>query len=289
MVNATWKLPPERAGRDAPPALAERRAAMAAAAMPGAEPSDRVHPRAVSCGRVQAFVCEPAAPVCTFVYLHGGGYRLGEAANWVPFASRLANAAAARVVLVDYKLAPEHPFPSAIHDVAAAYDDVRAHGLPVVVGGDSAGGGLAAALTVACVDSGVEVPAGLVLLSPWLDLTVEASTYESRRSRDQLFSAEAATEAADSYLQGVAPDDPLASPLFADLSGFPPTLLFAGGAEVLLEDTLAFASQLGRADVTFECHVARGMQHVWPTIFPDLVESQRALSDIVEFVARVTV
>jgi len=287
-VSRVWKLPPERSGHDASHALAERRASMAGATMPGADAPDGIKPSAVTCGRVRAFVCEPAAPECTFVYLHGGGYRLGEAANWTPFGSRLAQAASARVVLVDYKLAPEHPFPSAIHDVVAAYDDVRAGELPVVVGGDSAGGGLAAALTVACVDSGVEVPAGLVLLSPWLDLTVHAGTFESRRTRDQLFSAEAATEAAESYLQGVAPDDPLASPLFADLRGFPPTLLFAGGAEVLLEDTLAFATRLGQADVTFECHVARDMQHVWPTIFPDLVESQRALSDIVEFVTRVT-
>jgi len=261
---------------------------MADAAMPSADALGGIEPRVETRGRVQAFVCEPAVPTCTFLYLHGGGYRLGEAAGWIPFAARLATATSARVVLVDYKLAPEHPFPAAIHDVVAAYDVVRAQGLPVVVGGDSAGGGLAAALAVACVDSGVEVPAGLVLLSPWLDLTVRAATFESRRTRDQLFSAEAATEAADSYLQGVAPDDPLASPLFADLRGFPPTLLFAGGAEVLLEDTLAFASRLGHADVTFECHVVSDMQHVWPTIFPDLVESQRAVSDIVEFVARVT-
>jgi acetyl esterase/lipase len=284
----TWSLPPERAGHAASPELAERRASMAARALPGADATGGIEFRATTCGRVPAFVGEPLAPVCTFVYLHGGGYRLGEAAGWIPFASRIASAASARVVLVDYKLAPEHPFPSALHDVVHAYDEVREHGLPVVVGGDSAGGGLAAALAVACVASGVEGPAGLVLLSPWLDLTVEASTFESRRDRDLLFSAEAATTAADSYLQGVAPDDPLASPLFADLAGFPPTLLFAGGAEVLLEDTLAFASRLGRADVTFECHVAHDMQHVWPTIFPDLPESRRALSDIVEFVARVS-
>ena len=150
---------------------------MAGAAMPSADALGGIEPRVETRGRVQAFVCEPDEPTSTFLYLHGGGYRLGEAAGWIPFAARLATATSARVVLVDYKLAPEHPFPAAIHDVVAAYDDVRAQGLPVVVGGDSAGGGLAAALAVACVESGVEVPAGLVLLSPWLDLTVRAATF----------------------------------------------------------------------------------------------------------------
>jgi epsilon-lactone hydrolase len=287
VTSPPWDLPPERPGREASPQLLERRASMAGVAMPTAGGDGTMEPRYSTCGRSSAYVCEPPDPACILVYLHGGGYRLGEAAGWIPFAARLAVAVPARVVLLDYKLAPEHPFPSAIHDAVAAYDDVREDGLPVVVAGDSAGGGLAAALVVACGRAGVEAPAGLVLLSPWLDLTVQATTYESRRASDQLFSSDSATEAADAYLQGVAADEPLASPLFAELDNFPPTLLFAGGAEVLLEDTLRFAHRLALADVSVECHVAHGMQHVWPTIQPELVESQRAVRDIARFVAGV--
>ena len=238
-----------------------------------------------SWGGVDCVVCEVPSPTSTILYFHGGGYRLGAARFSAAFGSRLARAANARVVVADYRLAPEHPFPAAIHDAAAAYGALlEAHGPDIIVGGDSAGGGLAAALVVACRTAGIAPPRALVLLSPWVDLTVQNSTFSSRSGSDQLFSKESALEAAEMYLQGHDPNDVLASPLFAELSGFPPVLVFAGGYEVLLEDTTMFASRLALGGVSVEAHVVAGMQHVWPTIFPDLDESRVALHQMGEFV-----
>ena len=285
-VGAAWDLPPLRAGRPAPADLAERRAGLRAFAV--ATPAEGVERLDVDWGGVPSLVFEPESPRSTVLYLHGGGYRLGHPTMWASFGSRLALETSSRVVVPDYRLAPEHPFPAALHDAAAAYDEATVSGMPVVVGGDSAGGGLAAALTLACRRSARAVPRGLVLVSPWVDLTGRAATYDSRRDTDQLFSLDAADVAADAYLQGTAADDPLASPLFGDLSGFPPSLVFGGGAEVLLADAVEFTGRLALAGVTVESHFVAGMQHVWVTTESDLPERTAAFSDVVRFINAVT-
>ncbi len=242
-------------------------------------------------GGVACTVVEPENATRTVLYLHGGGYRLGSPAGWITFASGLAASAAARMVIVDYRLAPEDPFPAALHDAASVYDALLDAGTPagaVVIAGDSAGGGLAAALTLACVPSSRPLPAGVLLISPWVDLSVDASTYSSRAATDQLFSEESAREAADSYLQGFDARDPLASPRFGDVTGFPPTLVFGGGAEVLLDDALRFTARLADAGTSVELHVVAGMQHVWPTIFHDLDESVAAIEAMARFLQRVS-
>ena len=124
-------------------------------------------------------------------------------------------------------------------------------------------------------------------ISPWVDLRVQAGTYDSKGATDQLFSRESAADASDQYLQGHPADDPMASPVLADVRGAPPSLVIAGSAEVLLDDALALAAALARADVPVELLVGAGMQHVYPTLFPDLAESRLALARIAEFVARV--
>ena len=277
-----WALPAAREGRAAPADIAARRAAVQA--MATANPVDGVARIDAEWGGVPSVVLEPASVTRTVLYLHGGGYRLGHPTMWITFASRLARETSSRVVVPDYRLAPEDPYPAALHDVTAAYDEALARGLPVVVGGDSAGGGLAAALTLACPPSGREVPRALVLVSPWVDLTGRADTYRSRGETDQLFSLDAATVAADAYLQGVSPDEPLASPLFGDLSGFPPSLVFGGGDEVLLADAIELTSRLALAGVTVESHFVAGMQHVWVTLESDLPERAVAFADLVRFV-----
>jgi acetyl esterase/lipase len=188
-----------------------------------------------------------------------------------------------RVVLVDYRLAPEFPFPAALRDAVAVYDAVRADGGTVHVGGDSAGGGLAAAVAVACLQHGVAVPAGLVLISPWLDLTQTAGTFASRAETDVMFSKTSGDEAAGLYLQGLDPRDPLASPQFADVTGFPPTQLFAGGQETLLDDSLEFAARLARAGGAVELVVAPDQQHVYPYLAPDTAAGRAAHTAIVRF------
>lgn len=280
-----WNLPDERPGHDAEPDLLARRAMVAG--LPSPEPPPGVTRTHSTLAGVASLTCSPPDPTATILYLHGGGYRLGTPAMWAAFASRLADAASARVEVLDYRLAPEHPFPAALRDATAAYGTLLDDGAPVVVAGDSAGGGLAAAVAVASAGAGATPPRGLVLISPWVDLTVTADTYATHGARDQLFSREAATDAAALYLQGHPADDPLASPLFADAEAFPPTLLFAGGDEVLLGDAVAFTERLAVAGVSVEAHLVAGMQHVWPTLDLDHEEAQRALATIARFVTRV--
>ena len=130
------------------------------------------------------------------------------------------------------------------------------------------------------------LPSGVTLFSPWLDLTVTADSYDTQRPRPTCSSRRpSTTAAADLYLQGWDPRDPLASPALADLHGFPPTLLFVGSEEVLLDDALALANALSRAGSTVSLHSVAGMQHVWPTIWPDVPESATALRLLAAFVA----
>jgi acetyl esterase/lipase len=276
-------LPPLRKGQAAPQALVERRA-MIAASRKDQKPAPGVEVLERSRGGVAGVECNVAGAKRTIIHFHGGGYRLGDAKTWAPWGSQLAKLTQSNVVLPDYRLAPEDPFPAAIHDAVAVYGELVQAQSPVVVSGDSAGGGLAAALAVACKQLGLPQPAALVLISAWLDLTVEAETFTTRAKTDQLFSRDAALEGSGQYLQGASPKDPLASPLFADLAGFPPVQVFAGGAEVLLGDSLEFAKRAGEAGATVEAHFVAGMQHVWPTIFPDLPESKRAMDAIARFV-----
>jgi epsilon-lactone hydrolase len=284
MCAMSWHLPPERAGVPAPESLTARRDGAAAMmadkpAAPGTTAQDE------TIGGVGCVVCRPAAPTSTILYLHGGGYRLGAARSWTAFATSLAAAADTQVVIADYRLAPEHPFPAALHDAAAVFDALAAdHVGPLLVAGDSAGGGLAIALTVAASQSGGPLPDGLIVLSPWVDLTLDSETFTTRAETDQLFPRDSAVEAAESYLQGADPRHPLASPLLADLGGFPKTLIFAGGAETLLGDGLALSAALVTAGTSVEAHFPAGMQHVWPTLFPDLPESIDAMAAMTRFI-----
>ena len=283
-MSERWDLPAERAAaRTAPEDLVARRGAVAQLVTAPQSAGDLAADE-VRVGGVDCVVLAPLRPTATVLYFHGGGYRLGSARASTAFGARLARASGARVVLVDYRLAPEHPFPAALHDALAVYGALLDDGGPPVVGGDSAGGGLAAACTLVVARSGAPAATGLVLLSPWVDLTVAASSFTANAGTDQLFSAASAAEAADLYLQGHDPTDPLASPLFGDLGRFPPTQIFAGGDEVLLDDALALGALLARRGVSVETHVVAGMQHVWPTLFPDLPASAEALAAMARFV-----
>lgn len=273
-------LPPERCGTAAPEGLARTRAAIDAAPPPW-PPHPRIVGRASERGGITCLEFEPAAPRLTIAYLHGGGYRLGRCEGWAGFAAVLAERLSARIILPEYRLAPEHPFPAALHDVLLALDDLSRDG-PVIVAGDSAGGGLAVAATLVAA----RPPVAAILLSPWLDLTLAGESFESNASCDRFFPRASAVEAAGQYLQGHPADDPLASPLFADLRGFPPSLVLAGGHETLLDDATCFARRLALSGSCVELHVAAGMQHVWPVVFPDLPETEGAIAAMVRFVGR---
>jgi acetyl esterase/lipase len=238
---------------------------------------------------IRALVCGAPSPSATVVWFHGGGYRLGTIEGSLPFASALAARIECRMVLPSYRLAPEHPFPAALHDATNVLDHLRGiAGSPLIVAGDSAGGGLAMALSVACLVSGKQTPDGIILLSPWVDLSVTSPTFVSRAQSGQLFPAESAADAAELYLQGEDPRHPLASPLFAELAGLPPTIVFAGGAETLLGDGIGLVSRLAQAGVSVEGHFPAGMQHIWPILFGDLDESMAAFEAIERFVRSLT-
>ncbi|QFG20181.1 alpha/beta hydrolase fold domain-containing protein [Actinomadura sp. WMMB 499] len=275
---------PRRSTMPTPAGLAARRAAAGSPPRPRV-PGVEIHEARY--GDVPCLVCDPPRPRDVLTYFHGGGYRLGSAALFAPFAARLAAATGSRVVAVDYRLAPEHPFPAALHDALAVHESILAErGRPPAAVGDSAGGGLAAALVAACVRAGIAGPRALVLASAWLDLRCAAASYASRGASDRLFSRAAAREAAAQYLQGHDPGDPLASPLLSDLAAFPPTLLFASTDEVLLDDALAMASGLARARVATETRVERDVPHAWPAVAPDRPESAAALDTIARFLER---
>ena len=288
MPGREWSLPPLR--ESARVASDELRATREMAATPRGDARAGVAVATTTLGGVECVTCTPESPGATVLYFHGGGYRMGAPAAWVAFTSAVAEAGGARVVAADYRLAPEHPFPAAVHDAVAAYEALLddAPDGPIVVGGDSAGGGLAVALAVACRAAGVEAPNGVFALSPWVDLTIVAGTFTANAETDQFFPLAAANEAADVYLQGHDPRHPLASPVFADLAGFAPTLLLVGGAETLLDDTLTLSAGLAHAGASVETHVAAGMQHVWPMLFPELPESAAAVAAIGRFVRGTT-
>jgi acetyl esterase/lipase len=195
------------------------------------------------------------------LHLHGGGFRQGCPEMAGPFAAALAQRCGVDVFCLGYRLAPEHPFPAGLADARAALGELQARvDGPIVLSGDSAGGGLAAGLAV--LAAGDDRPAaGLVLLSPWLDLTVTSRFYEINAGSDPLFSRLSATEAAGLYLQGASPEHPLASPLFAPLAGLPPTFVSVGEGEVLVEDSRRFASALREAGVAATLSVIPGMEH----------------------------
>ncbi len=223
----------------------------------------------------------------TLLYFHGGGHVMGSPGMERPFIAALAAAARADTFSADYRLAPRHPFPAALDDAVAAYTGLLADGVEpatLVVGGDSAGGNLAAALLVRLRDERHPLPAGGVLFSPWLDLTHTGTTLATNELTDYL--TVVADGPADAYLAGVEPTDPYASPYHADPTGLPPLLLLAGGKEILLDDSVRFAAKAEEAGVDVTLHIEPGMYHVWPAVVPNDAASHRALLLAADWIGR---
>lgn len=283
------RLPlPERAGSAPPPDLAAIRQGMAAAAS-GGQWRTSPEPREVAIGGVRVLHHPPAGPSRgAVVHFHGGGYRMGMPEAVGPYARRLADICAVDVFCPAYRLAPDHPFPAGLNDgwavVRALADDCSGR---LVLAGDSAGGGLAAALAAELAATGLG-PAGLVLHSPWLDLTVTSQSYGENAGSDPLFSEAKARDAAGHYLQqSIAPDDPLASPLFADPTLFPPTLITVGTGEVLRDDATGLHDRLRAAGRPVRLLQIAGMDHVAVTRGPDLPGAAESLRATREWLARV--
>jgi len=227
----------------------------------------------------------------TILYLHGGGYYFCSPKSHRTITFGLAPRAQADVFSLDYRLAPEHPFPAALDDACAAYRQLIAAGRragSIVIAGDSAGGGLALATLVALRDAGDPLPAGAVLYSPWTDLAGSGASMRENDGRDPMFCADVFARVAPLYLGTQSTTHPLASPLYADLHGLPPLFMLAGSTEVLLDDTRALAERAREAGVQVECEIGEGLPHIWPIYAPFLPEARRALDDSARFVREVT-
>ena len=229
-------------------------------------------------------------PAGDLLYLHGGAYLHGSAAGRRGFGSRLSRAGEVRVLGVDYRLAPEHPFPAAVEDAVQAYEWLLEDGArseQVVIGGDSAGGGLALAALGVLQERGIPLPAGAVLLSPWTDLTLSGSSISSRAGEDMVLDRAGLQEAAGHYLGGTRPGDPGASPLFADLGGLPPLLIQVGTAEILWDDSVRLAAAAREAGVPVVLDEWPGAWHGFQTLAPLIPEARHAVHQIGVFIGRV--
>ncbi len=217
------------------------------------------------------------------LYLHGGGYTVGSVRTHRALVARLAAATGVRALTVDYRLAPEHPYPAALEDALAAYRWLVGGGAEparIVVAGDSAGGGLAVALLVALRDAGDALPAAGVCISPWTDLACTGASMTTRAGADPMVQRAGLLEMAAAYLGGQDARTPLASPLHADLRGLPPMLVHVGGAETLLDDAIRLAERARAAGTAVDLEVWDDMIHVWHAFSPLLPEADEAVAGI---------
>lgn len=232
-----------------------------------------------------------ATPGRVVLYLHGGGYVIGSPRSHRHLAAAIAGAAAANALLLDYRLAPEHPYPAAVEDATAAYRWLLAQGIApgsVVIAGDSAGGGLTVATLLALREARVPLPAAGVCISPWVDLTCSGGSYVTKAAADPIVGRAGVEQMARAYLGSTAPREPLASPLFADLRGLPPLLIHVGSEEVLLDDSVQLAERARAAGVDTTLEVYERMIHVWHWFLPMLDEAQTAVEAIGRFARRHT-
>ncbi|MPW16058.1 alpha/beta hydrolase fold domain-containing protein [Paraburkholderia sp. CNPSo 3157] len=227
----------------------------------------------------------------TILYLHGGGYYFCSPQTHRAASFGLATRSDARVFSLDYRLAPEHPFPAALDDALAAYRHLLEEGTKpesIVIAGDSAGGGLALATLVALRDAGNSLPAGAVLFSPWTDLAATGASLETNDGIDPMFHGPSVARAAKLYLGGTPATHPYASPLYADLSGLPPLFMQVSSTEVLLDDSRRVADKARTAGVDVDFEIWRKMPHVWQLWVPFIPEAGRSLDLAARFVRRVT-
>jgi len=243
----------------------------------------------VNAGGVPAeWIAAPgAADDRVMLYLHGGGYVMGSIATHRELAARLSKASGARVLVIDYRLAPEHPFPAAVDDAVAAYRWLLAQNIQssrIVVAGDSAGGGLTLATLVALRDAKVPLPAAGVCISPWVDMEGTGASMTTRAKADPVVQKQGLLGMAQLYLGGQDPKSPLAAPLHADLRGLPPLFIQVGDAETLLDDSTRVAEKAKIAGVKVDLEIWPEMPHVWHLFAPFLPEGQQAIEKIGQFV-----
>nr|ADM67447.1 esterase MY09-1 [uncultured bacterium] len=228
-----------------------------------------------------------ADPDRVIYYLHGGGYVLGSINTHREMISRISRASGARALAIDYRLAPEHPFPAAIEDATNAYRWLLSTGVDparLVIAGDSAGGGLTMASLVALRDAGVPLPAAAVCLSPGVDAAFAGESMTTKADEDPMITREFLLMVREAFLGDRDPLSPQVSPLYADLTGLPPLLIQVGTAEVLLDDSTRLAERAKSAGVDVTLEPWEDMIHVWQFMAAMLPEGQQAIERIAEFI-----
>jgi epsilon-lactone hydrolase len=243
----------------------------------------------VSAGGVPAeWIAAPgAAPDRVILYLHGGGYVMGSINTHRAMVARISRAAQAKALALDYRLAPEHPFPAAVEDATAAYRWLLAQGYKpakIVIAGDSAGGGLTLATLLALRDAQTPMPAAAVPISAWSDMEGTGASIKTRASRDPMVANGPLFDMAKTYLGNGDPKNPLASPLHGDYRGLPPMLMQVGDAEILLDDSTRVAEKAKAAGVKVDLEVWPEMVHVWHVFAKILPEGQQAIDRIGRYV-----
>ena len=271
-----------------PAELSERRKRLDALGGQYPLPADvRVEPTAAN-GVPAEWVDTPEAdPARVLLYLHGGGYVSGSLNSHRHMVAQAGREARARTLALDYRLAPEHPFPAAVEDAVAAYRFLLSRGFAanrIAVAGDSAGGGLAVALLVVLRDAGLALPACAWCCSPWVDLEGNGGSMTAKAAIDPMVQPPYLLELAASYLAGADPRTPLAAPLYADLRGLPPMLIQVGSAETLLDDAVRLAGAAGAADVRVRLDIWPDMIHVWQLFHPQVAAGRRALAEAGAFI-----
>jgi monoterpene epsilon-lactone hydrolase len=221
------------------------------------------------------------------LYLHGGGYVIGSILSHRHLASELGRAAGTRVLALDYRLAPEAPFPAAVDDAVAGYRFLLKSGLApssIAIAGDSAGGGLTVATLLAIRDAGLPQPACGFCISPWIDLEATGGSMTSKAAEDPMVQKAPLSLMTAAYLGGGDPRHPLAAPLHADFKGLAPLLIHVGSAETLLDDSIRLAALAGAAEVPVRLEIWPEMIHVWHFFHPMVAEARRAVTEAGAFI-----
>jgi epsilon-lactone hydrolase len=221
------------------------------------------------------------------LYFHSGVYVIGSAVATVPLVGDLVRRTGVRAITLDYRLAPENPYPAAVDDARAAYEGLLGQGVDpgrIVLAGESAGGGLAVAVLLAAREAGLPMPSCLYLMSPYADLTLSGESLVTRESLDPILTPEGLRARAPEYIGGADAADPLISPIFGDLSGLPPLLIQVGSHEILLSDALRLAARAATSDVAVTLEVTPGAPHVFQGFGGLLDEAVAALGRASEFI-----
>jgi len=264
------------------PSVAERRAAMDAFGEMGSLPPGCLHePTTLGGVKAERVIPTSALEGRRILYLHGGAYVGGSPKSHRPLVARLAQAARSAAISLDYRLAPEHPYPAAVEDAVEAYRDLLAQGVwpeRTIIAGDSAGGGLTLAVALKLKDEGLPQPAGLFVISPWADLTQGHSTYKTKAADDPMITRERLNEAAGQYHANTSPKNPLVSPVFGEFAGVAPMLIQVGSEEALLGDSLVIAERAGHSRVEVRLEVWPEMIHVFHAFSGQLSAARKAIN-----------